>query len=489
MAEKDSPPKYDEALSPDGSTAFKSISIRLIQQLPGQEDAIIRQVDENVMIPCNASRNDVTKVLESRVKFHFDLNTSAAHKETTLMLSIATDGERQTIADDEQWQASKGRLADGATLQYDLAMRAEPLATKVVASGSSIASRSVVATLTQRSPGKISADGERMGMNMSPSAVVRQIHDAILIASNATKSQVFLLLLVRIKAHFRIDLSPDHRAPQGYASMVMAYKDKRISLVDESGWEAARGWLDTGAVLEVDFAVPETKKEAEKRVSASKGAVITEKPVECKNGKGHHSIKYNTYSLSHIEAALPTRTKSLTMEAEPSPPPYDYTQAPSMMMPVVVRVNHRKSVATSVETIALIHMSTRSSIISSQHDAIIISQATTRSELFDKLLRSIDRVYPKEVWSDDDGKYFCYIASVVVNDARIELLDDDSWEAGRAFLLLDRATLQVDFAVPPTIFAGEAHEGGLAAEEMDNVMRVKHSDQKKRSQQEMCVVQ
>ncbi|KAK5743620.1 hypothetical protein LTR17_002527 [Elasticomyces elasticus] len=486
---KRQPAKVRRSPEPNSSTASKSISVRLIQQIPGKEDAIIRQVDENVIIPCSASRDDVTKLLESRVNFHFDLNTSAAHKEATWMLSMAMDGERQTIADEEQWQASKGRMADGATLQYDLAMRAEPLATNVVAGGSSIASISVVATLTQRSPGKISADGERMEMNMSPSAVVRQVHDAILITSNATRSQVFLLLFVRIKAHFRINLSPDHRAPQGYASMVMAYRDRRISLVDESGWEAARGWLDTGTVLEVDFAVPETKKEAEKMVSASKGAVITEKPVEGKNGKGHHPVKYNTYSLSHFEAGLPTRTKSLTMEAEPFPPPYEYTQAPSMMMPVVVRVNHRKSVATSVETIALIHMSTRSSIISSQHDAIIISQATTRSELFDKLLASIDRVYPKEVWSDDDGKYFCYIASVVVNDARIELLDDDAWEAGRAFLLLDRATLQVDFAVPPTIFAGEAHEVGLAAEEMDNVMRVKHSDQKKRSQQEMCVVQ
>ncbi|KAK4962565.1 hypothetical protein LTR10_000191 [Elasticomyces elasticus] len=171
------------------------------------------------------------------------------------------------------------------------------------------------------------------------------------------------------------------------------------------------------------------------------------------------------------------------MEAEPSPPPYEYTQAPSTMMPAVVKVNHRKSSATSVETIALVHMSTRSSIISSQHDAIMISQATTRSELWVKLLASIDRVYPKEAWSNDDGKYFCYIVSVVVNDARIEVLDDDSWEAGRAFLLLDRATLQVDFAVPPATSAGEAHEGGLAAEEMDNVM------QKKQSQQKMCVVQ
>ncbi|KAK4962566.1 hypothetical protein LTR10_000192 [Elasticomyces elasticus] len=286
MAEKDNPPNYDEALNPDGSTAFQSISVRLVQEIPGQEDAIIRQVDENVIIPCNASRDDVTKLLESRVKFHFGLNTPAAHEEAIRVLSVVIDSERHAITDDKQWQASRGRLADGAILQYDLAMRAEPLATNVAASGSSIASKSVVATLTQRTPGKISADGERMGMNMSPSAVVRQIHDAILVTSNATRSQVFLLLILRIKAHFRIDLSPDHRAPQGYASMVMAYKDKRISLVDESGWEAARGWLDTGAVLEVDFAVPETKKEAEKMVSASKGAVITEKPVEGKNGKG-----------------------------------------------------------------------------------------------------------------------------------------------------------------------------------------------------------
>ncbi|KAK5737914.1 hypothetical protein LTR17_006354 [Elasticomyces elasticus] len=481
MAEKDSPPRYDEALSPNSSTAFQSISVRLVQQIPGQEDAIIRQVDENVTIPCNASRNDVTKLLESRVKFHFGLNTSAAHKDAIRVLSVVIDSERHAIEDDEQWQASRGRLVDGATLQYDLAMRAA-LLVNVAASGSSIASRSVVATLTQRTPGKVSADGERMGMNMSPSAVVRQIHDAILVTLNATRSQVFLLLLLRIKAHFRIDLSPDHRAPQGYASMVMAYKDKRVSLVDESGWEAARGWLDTGAVLEVDFAVPETKK-AEKMGPASKGAAITEKPVEGKNGKGHHSVKYNTYSPSHIEAGLPTRTQSQTMEAEPSPPPYDYAQALSTMMPIVVRVNHRKSGAISEQTVDRIHMSAQIPIISSQHDAIMISQATTRSELCEKLLASFDRVYPEEVWSDDDGERFCWIASVVVNDARIELLDDDSWEAGRAFLLLDRATLQVDFAVPPAMFAGEAHEGGLAAEEMDNVM------QKKQSQQKMCVVQ
>ncbi|KAK3666621.1 hypothetical protein LTR22_002565 [Elasticomyces elasticus] len=282
MAEKDSPPKYDEALSPDGSTAFRSISIRLIQQIPGQEHAIIRRVDESVIIPCNASRDDVTKLLESRVKFHFGLNTSAAHKEAIRVLSVVIDSERHAIADDKQWQASRGRLADGAILQATC--------TNAVASGSSIASRSVVATLTQRTPGKINADGEKMGMNMSSSAVVRQIHDAILITSNATRSQVFLLLLVRIKAHFRIDLSPDHRALQGYASMVMAYKDKRISLVDESGWEAARGWLDTGAVLEVDFAVPETKKEAEKMVSASKSAAVTEKSVAVKKVKGNGCV-------------------------------------------------------------------------------------------------------------------------------------------------------------------------------------------------------
>ncbi|KAK4893233.1 hypothetical protein LTR27_008354 [Elasticomyces elasticus] len=456
MAEKDSPPEYDGALSPDGSTAFRSISIRLVQQIPGQEDAIIRQVDENVIIPCNASRDDVTKLLESRVKFHFNLDTSAAHKEATRMLSIATDGEQQTIADEEQWQASKGRLADGATLQYDLAMRAEPLATNVVASGSSIASKSVIATLTQRTPGKISADGERMGMNMSPSAVVRQVYDAILITSNATRSQVFLLLLLRIKAHFRIDLSPDHRAPQGYASMVMAYKDKRISLVDESGWEAARGWLNTGAVLEVDFALPETKKEAEKMVLESKGAAVTEKSVAVKK------------------------------EKEPSPPPYEYTQAPLVMMPVVVRVNQRKSSATSAETIDRIHMPPRTSIISSQHDAVMISQTTTRSELLDMVIASVKRTHSEAVRSAGPGEYFCFFASVVVNDAKIQILDDDSWEAGRAFLLLDRASLQVDFAVPPATFPSDSV---LGAGGKDNVIRVKQSNQKKRSQQKMCVVQ
>ncbi|KAK5703100.1 hypothetical protein LTR97_004049 [Elasticomyces elasticus] len=453
MAEKDSPPKYDEDLNPDGSTAFKSISIRLIQQIPGQEDAIIRQVDENVIIPCTASRDDVTKLLESRVKFHFGLNTSAAHKEAIRVLSVVIDCELYAIADDEQWQASTGRLANGATLQYDLVMRAALLA-NVVASGSSIASKSVVATLTQRTPGKISADGERMGMNMSPSAVVRQIHDAILITSNATWSQVFLLLLVRIKAHFRIDLSPDHIAPQGYASMVMAYKDKRISLVDELGWEAARGWLDTGAVLEVDFAVPETK-EAEHVVSASRSAAVTAISVAVKK------------------------------EKEPSPPPYDYTQAQAITMPTVVKINHRKSGATSVQTVNLINISPRKSIVSSQHDAIFISRATTRSELCDMLVASINRNY-KEKCSNGAGKYFIHIASVFVNDARIRILDDESWEASRAFLLLERATLQVDFTLPPVAFCDQ---GVAGADGKENVMQAKRSHQKKRGQQKMCIVQ
>ncbi|KAK5676761.1 hypothetical protein LTS10_010525 [Elasticomyces elasticus] len=173
------------------------------------------------------------------------------------------------------------------------------------------------------------------------------------------------------------------------------------------------------------------------------------------------------------------------MEAEPSPPPYDYPQALSMM-PTVIRVNHRKSGATSVETVALIHMSTPNSLISSRHDAVMISRTTTRSELCDKLLASIDRVYPTEVWSDDDGKYFCYIASIFVNDARIRISDNDSWEAGRALLLLERAALQVDFTVPPVAFCGQ---GGSGTDGKDEAVQVKQSNQKKRSQQRMCVVQ
>ncbi|KAK5676760.1 hypothetical protein LTS10_010524 [Elasticomyces elasticus] len=204
MAEKDSPPKYDEALSPDGSTASKSISFRLIQQIPGQEDVIIRQVDKNVIIPCNASRDDVTKLLDSRVVFHFGLNKSAAHKEAIRVLSVVIDGERHAIADEEQWQASKGRLADSVTLQYNLAMCAALLA-NVAPSVSSIASKSVLAVLTQRTP--------ENGMNMSPSAIIRPVYDEIVVAPSATRSEVFTLLFMRIKAHFPIDLSPDHSVP------------------------------------------------------------------------------------------------------------------------------------------------------------------------------------------------------------------------------------------------------------------------------------
>ncbi|TKA83084.1 hypothetical protein B0A55_00938 [Friedmanniomyces simplex] len=147
-------------------------------------------------------------------------------------------------------------------------------------------SKSVIVTLNRRIPGKISEDGMSMTMLIDDTGILEQRNDAITMKADATRKELLDLLFTRVKAHFKIDLVREPpKKPRGYSVFSMLVDSKRVFLVDEVGWEAARAWLDKGAVLQLDFAVP--KKTSVESEAACQGEDAEESTNErSKIGKG-----------------------------------------------------------------------------------------------------------------------------------------------------------------------------------------------------------
>jgi len=107
--------------------------------------------------------------------------------------------------------------------------------------------------------------GSTMGIGMTEKDVLRQRNDAISISTTISRPELVLLLWKRAQVHWGTDVVPDiatslseedSRKPQGFTIIAVIHADKRVTIVDQAGWDAAKGWLFDGTgSLHFDFAV------------------------------------------------------------------------------------------------------------------------------------------------------------------------------------------------------------------------------------------
>jgi len=120
--------------------------------------------------------------------------------------------------------------------------------------------KSVVVTIIHRKPGTIINNRSQMTISTKPTDILRQRNDAISIPTTITRWELTLLLWERAQVHFGREVVPDFDAikndlgTKGFFMLAVKYSGKRIGIVDDAAWAAAKGWVFEGAA-ELDFDV------------------------------------------------------------------------------------------------------------------------------------------------------------------------------------------------------------------------------------------
>jgi len=121
-------------------------------------------------------------------------------------------------------------------------------------------SKSVLVTITHRKPDKNNE------INISARYRLQEKNDIISIATTATRNEIFSYLWERARLYMGSDVVPELKTRQtklgvtretDASAVLWVDRDgKRVSILDEATWEAAKGWVFDGtAALHYDFVV------------------------------------------------------------------------------------------------------------------------------------------------------------------------------------------------------------------------------------------
>jgi hypothetical protein len=138
------------------------------------------------------------------------------------------------------------------------------------------ATLSVIAVLNLRKPGIMYEGGATMSINLAPSYLIKKTKVPIAIHYNMTYLALKDALNSRVERHFGVALRSGVNG--NYTLLSIRYKDQRMDIVDDTDWQASKGWLIEGATLQYDFVPRERasfqtawEEEADKKEKQRKG--------------------------------------------------------------------------------------------------------------------------------------------------------------------------------------------------------------------------
>ena len=140
--------------------------------------------------------------------------------------------------------------------------------------------KSILVKLSHRRPGSVNemikSKANIMSISLADKDLLRQTTDAISIPATISRADLTMLLWKRAQVHFGVEVIPDLVAcppdtpamagrSRGFSILTVEHGDDRVTVVDETGWQAAKAWLFDGTgSLKFEFAltpvvVPEVK--------------------------------------------------------------------------------------------------------------------------------------------------------------------------------------------------------------------------------------